>query len=50
VSFDQNDGGEATGMSLWQNDKRLLHYRRVSPAKDLPTITAKLREYRSRSD
>ena len=38
VSFDQNDGGEATGMSLWQNDTRLLHYRRVSPAKDLPSV------------
>jgi CubicO group peptidase (beta-lactamase class C family) len=38
VSFDQKDAGEATGMSLWQNDTRLLHYRRVSPAKDLPSV------------
>jgi len=38
VSFDKNDTPEATGMTLWHNTTRLLHYQRVAPAKDLPTV------------
>jgi hypothetical protein len=38
VSFDKNDSGEATGMRLWQNNTQLFHYRRVSPAEDLPSV------------
>jgi len=38
VTFDKNDAGEATGMKLWQNDTQLLHYRRVAPATDWPTV------------
>jgi len=38
VSFDKIDAGHATGMKLWHNETQLLHYRRVPPASDLPTV------------
>jgi hypothetical protein len=38
VSFDKSDAGEATGIRLWQNDTQLVHFQRVSPAKDLPSV------------
>jgi CubicO group peptidase (beta-lactamase class C family) len=38
VSFGKSDGGEASGIRLWQNDTQLVHFQRVSPAKDLPSV------------
>jgi CubicO group peptidase (beta-lactamase class C family) len=38
VSFDRRDAGEATGIRLWQNDTQLVHFQRLSPARDLPSV------------
>jgi CubicO group peptidase (beta-lactamase class C family) len=38
VSFDKSDAGEVTGTRLWQNGTQLVHFQRVSPAKDLPSV------------